>query len=261
LQTTTKLHQQPLLAPLTLETSISQELTIASNLEVFESNGFKLKFDEMAPPGSRIKILSLPFSKSVHFDADDVNELASMLSEYDGGGSNSSTVSNDDSAITGRGGNKDYLALKNLPIGSSEKILGKRPLDLMTEVSEFQLEAASDTNYQTAVQRENGKDAFEYPIIDEHKREPQTQMTKRLCQFYDSRPLPRLPKLVAMFASRACRSSVMIGTALTTAEMRGIVNRLDSIEQPWNCPHGRPTVRHLVDVHVVKSKGSSSAGY
>lgn len=57
----------------------------------------------------------------------------------------------------------------------------------------------------------------------------------------------RLPKLVSMFASRACRMSVMIGKALTINDMVGITRRLSTISQPWNCPHGRPTMRHLVD--------------
>lgn len=66
-----------------------------------------------------------------------------------------------------------------------------------------------------------------------------------------ARPVLRLPKLLAMFASRACRSAVMIGTALKTQEMRTIVSQLVEIEQPWNCPHGRPTMRHLVSMKSV----------
>jgi DNA mismatch repair protein PMS2 len=60
--------------------------------------------------------------------------------------------------------------------------------------------------------------------------------------------VPRLPKTVSMFATRACRSSVMIGTALDRTAMNRIVKRLQGIDQPWNCPHGRPTMRHLVDI-------------
>lgn len=57
--------------------------------------------------------------------------------------------------------------------------------------------------------------------------------------------LVRLPKAVAMFASRACRGSIMIGTALSEKEMDRIVKRLAEVEHPWNCPHGRPTMRHV----------------
>ncbi|KAG5176090.1 hypothetical protein JKP88DRAFT_259047 [Tribonema minus] len=58
----------------------------------------------------------------------------------------------------------------------------------------------------------------------------------------------RLPKLHAMFAMRACRSSIMVGTALDAAQMGRLVAALAGVEQPWNCPHGRPTLRHLADV-------------
>jgi DNA mismatch repair protein PMS2 len=48
-----------------------------------------------------------------------------------------------------------------------------------------------------------------------------------------------------MLASRACRSSIMIGRALDAAMMRRILGRLAGLDAPWNCPHGRPTMRHL----------------
>ncbi|XP_037133703.1 mismatch repair endonuclease PMS2 isoform X2 [Syngnathus acus] len=54
-----------------------------------------------------------------------------------------------------------------------------------------------------------------------------------------------------MFASRACRKSVMIGTALSTSEMKKLVGHMAEIEQPWNCPHGRPTMRHLVNLDLL----------
>ncbi|XP_017338511.1 mismatch repair endonuclease PMS2 [Ictalurus punctatus] len=54
-----------------------------------------------------------------------------------------------------------------------------------------------------------------------------------------------------MFASRACRKSVMIGTALNTSEMKKLVVHMGEIEQPWNCPHGRPTMRHLLNLDVI----------
>jgi DNA mismatch repair ATPase MutL len=60
--------------------------------------------------------------------------------------------------------------------------------------------------------------------------------------------IARLPKAIAMFASRACRSSIMIGTALSQKEMDRIVRRLADVEHPWNCPHGRPTMRHVGEV-------------
>ncbi|XP_011079683.1 DNA mismatch repair protein PMS1 [Sesamum indicum] len=59
------------------------------------------------------------------------------------------------------------------------------------------------------------------------------------------------PKVRAMLASRACRSSIMIGDSLGRNEMQKILEHLAVLKSPWNCPHGRPTMRHLVDLRTV----------
>ena len=56
-----------------------------------------------------------------------------------------------------------------------------------------------------------------------------------------------------MFASRACRMSIMVGTALNHAQMKKILCHMGEIEHPWNCPHGRPTMRHLVNLGMLPS--------
>lgn len=58
----------------------------------------------------------------------------------------------------------------------------------------------------------------------------------------------RPSKISSIFASRACRKSIMIGTTLTEATMKRVVSNLSQLDQPWNCPHGRPTIRHLTDL-------------
>ena len=80
----------------------------------------------------------------------------------------------------------------------------------------------------------------------------------------------RCSKARAMFAMRACRKSVMIGMPLnlhhmmtvsvtfhlfsTWINMYGIfsqvIRHMGTIDQPWNCPHGRPTMRHLLDMRL-----------
>lgn len=57
--------------------------------------------------------------------------------------------------------------------------------------------------------------------------------------------IPRPSKVRKMFAMRACRSSVMIGKPLTTRQMEKLVRHMGELDKPWNCPHGRPTMRHL----------------
>ncbi|XP_050301542.1 mismatch repair endonuclease PMS2 [Anthonomus grandis grandis] len=64
----------------------------------------------------------------------------------------------------------------------------------------------------------------------------------------------RPSRIRSMFASRACRKSVMIGTALSKTEMRKLVDHMGKIDQPWNCPHGRPTMRHLVNLDLISEK-------
>lgn len=57
--------------------------------------------------------------------------------------------------------------------------------------------------------------------------------------------IPRPSKVRKLLASRACRSSVMIGKTLQNAQMEDIVRHMGSMDKPWSCPHGRPTMRHL----------------
>ena len=61
----------------------------------------------------------------------------------------------------------------------------------------------------------------------------------------ESKHIPRPSKVRKMFAMRACRSSIMIGKALTHGQMETLVRHMSELDKPWNCPHGRPTMRHL----------------
>ncbi|OWK11206.1 PMS2 [Cervus elaphus hippelaphus] len=54
-----------------------------------------------------------------------------------------------------------------------------------------------------------------------------------------------------MFASRACRKSVMIGTPLNTSEMKKLITHMGEMDHPWNCPQGRPTMRHIANLDVI----------
>ncbi|KAF8318503.1 DNA mismatch repair protein MutL [Clavulina sp. PMI_390] len=69
-----------------------------------------------------------------------------------------------------------------------------------------------------------------------------------LMQDQPSGHMVRCSKARAMFASRACRKSVMIGKPLNLSQMTSIVRHMATLDQPWSCPHGRPTMRHLADL-------------
>ena len=49
-------------------------------------------------------------------------------------------------------------------------------------------------------------------------------------------------KVKVVARSFACHGSVQAGEALTREEMRHLVTRLFTTEEPYSCPHGRPTV-------------------
>lgn len=68
----------------------------------------------------------------------------------------------------------------------------------------------------------------------------------------------RCSKWNDMLASRACRKSVMIGRALTTRQMNVILHHMGQIDQPWNCPHGRPTMRHLHQLHTYPQQAQGA---
>lgn len=71
----------------------------------------------------------------------------------------------------------------------------------------------------------------------------------------ESTHVPRPAKVRKMFAMRACRSSVMIGKALTQGQMYGLVKHMGEMDKPWNCPHGRPTMRHLCQLKAWDQRG------
>ncbi|EXJ63897.1 DNA mismatch repair protein PMS2 [Cladophialophora yegresii CBS 114405] len=65
--------------------------------------------------------------------------------------------------------------------------------------------------------------------------------------------VPRPSKVRKMFAMRACRSSIMIGKTLSTKQMQKVVAQMGTIDKPWNCPHGRPTMRHVCTLSTLQS--------
>ena len=160
---TTVLHEQPLIRPLRVELSASEEMVVMEYLKLFEQNGFRFKIDETKPATQRVQLTAVPFSKRTQFGVEDVHELASVIADRFGS--------------HGRGSGAADVGLAQC----------------------------------------------------------------------------RLPKTMAMMASRACRSSIMIGRALSVSDMVKIVRRLKELEQPWNCPHGRPTMRHLVDLKDIRN--------
>ena len=49
-------------------------------------------------------------------------------------------------------------------------------------------------------------------------------------------------------ATKACRMSIMIGESLDKSRMEQVLSDMSKILSPWNCPHGRPTMRLLYEL-------------
>ncbi|XP_025778930.1 mismatch repair endonuclease PMS2 [Puma concolor] len=49
-------------------------------------------------------------------------------------------------------------------------------------------------------------------------------------------------------------AKVMIGTALNTSEMKKLITHMGEMDHPWNCPHGRPTMRHIANLDFISQK-------
>lgn len=56
----------------------------------------------------------------------------------------------------------------------------------------------------------------------------------------------------AAIATMACHSSIRFNRSLTIEEMKQVIADLGKCEQPFHCPHGRPTFICLSDQHLFK---------
>ena len=53
-------------------------------------------------------------------------------------------------------------------------------------------------------------------------------------------------------ATMACHSSIRFHRTLTMEEMKQVIADLGKCEQPFHCPHGRPTLICLSDNDLIK---------
>ncbi|EDO05768.1 DNA mismatch repair protein C-terminal domain family protein [Babesia bovis T2Bo] len=65
--------------------------------------------------------------------------------------------------------------------------------------------------------------------------------------------LPRPKRIWNILANRACKDAVKLGDPLTMKQMIVIKDRLAGLVHPWNCPHGRPTMKCLITTEQINS--------
>ncbi|KAJ3747567.1 hypothetical protein DFH05DRAFT_821716 [Lentinula detonsa] len=154
----------------------------------------------------------------------------------------------------------------------SQRLLQARPLELTASdelVALENLDVLKLNGFELEVAGDGQEDDQDIEIVDDDHHNQTHRKLRLIAQpvskstVFDMRDLEELIQLLhdrstgqtircskarAMFAMRACRKSVMIGMPLTQSQMSTVVTHMGTMDQPWNCPHGRPTMRHLFDM-------------
>jgi DNA mismatch repair protein PMS2 len=96
------------------------------------------------------------------------------------------------------------------------------------------------------------------PVLqyDTVKAEDVQELTKQLLDY--GRVVRPLRAVWHSMATKACRTSIMIGTPLDGRAMRRVVGNMATMDHPWNCPHGRPTLRHALRMPPVAASAPSA---
>lgn len=159
----------------------------------------------------------------------------------------------------------NFERLQATTIVQSQRLVVPKTLDLTAMEEEIVLEnlSALETNGFIITVDESG----ESPVgkrcqlvslpVSRETAFSLTDLEELIALLADHPPgtIPRPSKVRKMFAMRACRSSIMIGKTLTQKQMERVVKHLGELDKPWNCPHGRPTMRHLSGLGVWDELG------
>lgn len=204
----TVIHEQKLIAPLPLELSPSEENCVLENMDVFKKNGFQFAFDSTKPPRHRLALTALP-----HSGARD-GRKAVQFGKDDVGALCAMLGADGANSVAGYGAG----------CGTGTDGGGSSGNNAVRRYAGGDITLTSDSADGTEEKKLASKGGITGSTI------------------------VRLPKAIAMFANRACRSSIMIGKSLSLKEMTAVVTKMHKVDQPWDCPHGRPTMRHVRDL-------------
>ena len=118
------------------------------------------------------------------------------------------------------------------------------------EVLGFEVAGFSgDAAYLTAVPAFFSESEAEQVLLDLAGRVKQSEDTE------DEVAFMRKEVLEAMAASSACKSAIKIHHRLNEQQMQQLVTELFEAEQPYTCPHGRPTLLKMGDSELERRFG------
>ena len=127
-------------------------------------------------------------------------------------------------------------SIKNLvpiiiELPTNEYFIIKKNIDIIRnmniEIEEFGTNSYRITSHPTWFPRHN-PDKVMHNIIDQIIKE---EHNFNLAKFNDH-----------LAATMACKASVKGNTRITIEDMESLINQLRNCENPFNCPHGRPTI-------------------
>ncbi|KAL7506782.1 hypothetical protein ACHAXN_004013 [Cyclotella atomus] len=204
----TVIYEQKLLSPLQLELSPSEEHCVLENMDAFERNGFRFDYNPENEPRKRIFLTAIPYSGS--------------------GGDGTKAVQ------FGKEGEQKFKFWHHFT--ETEGILSCLLLDVSALCAILGADGSADGHVAGYGTGADGSGSHTSHAV---RRYAGSALGSRDDSGVVGSSIIRLPKAIAMFASRACRRSIMIGTALSQKEQTGILKKLYNTEVPWNCAHGR----------------------
>ncbi|CAI5521474.1 unnamed protein product, partial [Closterium sp. Naga37s-1] len=202
----TLLNRQPLLVPQRLDFSPTEEVIVSAHMPTFRSNGFHFSVDESAPSGRRFCLSAVPFSKNIVFGASDVCELISMLAD---------APLPDPETPAGSASLPDAVLFH--ATGAAKDGTDGAPGAENHQGSLHENSTSSPQVRRSEINNESGTVGGPSP------RKGRSGAAEAPAPSPSASPSTivavRPSRVRAMLASRACRSSVMIGTALSQAQM------------------------------------------
>ena len=73
--------------------------------------------------------------------------------------------------------------------------------------------------------------------------------------FVDSKNKEQYGSIVEKIASIACKKSIKANHIVSEIEVRELIKELFRLDNPYNCPHGRPTIISLTKSDFEKNFG------
>ncbi|KJP89228.1 hypothetical protein AK88_01106 [Plasmodium fragile] len=208
------MKSQRLISKIGLELSPAQIYIIEKNLEIFLHNGFDLEIVE--EPAQKRRRLEEGHSTGAAGAADSINATDAM-DQNDA----------EEGALM-----EVKVYLLSLPVFNGKILEVEDFMSLLHHLTEHPI-TYDKANFQMFVRNKN-------------------QPNKQTDTWFNYN-FPRPQKVWRILASKACRNAIMVGKTLNVAEMIKIKKKLSVLKNPWNCPHGRPTIKYIINDMDIKS--------